>query len=143
MHTADDNLSSQNRSIAGKDILLLSIMAIGAACGIVYEYLLAHYAGRVLGSVDVAVYGMIGVMVASMGLGAFYARTIKNPYTGFAWLEAIISIVGGTSILVMAAAVSYVFVLPNELQVSFGLDTSVIAEGGPIFALREAAKVVP
>ena len=143
MHTADDNLSSQNRSIAGKDILLLSIMAIGAACGIVYEYLLAHYAGRVLGSIDVAVYGMIGVMVASMGLGAFYARTIKNPYTGFAWLEAIISIVGGTSILVMAAAVSYVFVLPNELQVSFGLDTSVIAEGGPIFALREAAKVVP
>ena len=143
MQTADHNLSSPNSSIAGKDILLLSIMAIGAACGIVYEYLLAHYAGRVLGSVDVAVYGMIGVMVASMGLGAFYARTIKNPYTGFAWLEAIISIVGGTSILVMAAAVSYAFVLPNELQVSFGLDSSVIAEGGPIFALREAAKVVP
>jgi len=143
MQTAEHNLSNQNRSIAGKDVLLLSIMAIGAACGIVYEYLLAHYAGRVLGSVDVAVYGMIGVMVASMGLGAFYARTIKNPYTGFAWLEAIISIVGGTSILVMAAAVSYAFVLPNELQVSFGLDSSVIAEGGPIFALREAAKVVP
>ncbi|MFT5611931.1 MAG: spermidine synthase [Arenicella sp.] len=126
-----------------KDTLLLTIMAIGAACGIVYEYLLAHYAGRVLGTLDTAVYGMIGVMVASMGVGAFFARTIGNPYTGFAWLEAIISIVGGTSVLLMAAVVSYAFVLPSELQQTFGLDPSVMAEGGPIYALREVSKVVP
>jgi len=132
-----------NSGPASKDILLLVIMAIGAACGIVYEYLLAHYAGRVLGSVDVAVYGMIGVMVASMGLGAFYARTVSNPYTGFAWLEALISIIGGTSILVMAAVVSYAFILPHELQQTFGLDPSVVADGGPIHALREVSKVVP
>lgn len=129
--------------LSGKDALLLGIMAVGAACGIVYEYLLAHYAGRVLGSVDVAVYGMIGVMVASMGMGAFYARTISNPYTGFAWLEAIISVIGGTSILLMAGVVSYAFVLPNELQQTFGLDPSVIADGGPVHALREVSKVVP
>lgn len=129
--------------LSGRDALLLGIMAVGAACGIIYEYLLAHYAGRVLGSVDVAVYGMIGVMVASMGVGAFYARTINNPYTGFAWLEAIISVIGGTSILLMAAVVSYAFVLPNELQQTFGLDPSVIADGGPVHALREVSKIVP
>lgn len=129
--------------IATKDILLLSIMALGAACGIVYEYLLAHYAGRVLGSIDVAVYGMIGVMVAFMGIGAFFARTISNPYTGFAWLEATISILGGSSVLIMAAVVSYAFVLPSELQYTFGLDPSVVADGGPIYALREFAKIVP
>lgn len=126
-----------------KDILLLSIMTVGAACGIVYEYLLAHYAGRVLGTLDTAVYGMIGVMVASMGVGAFFARAIKNPYSGFAWLEVIISSVGGASILLMAAVVSYAFVLPSELLQTFGLDPSVVAEGGPIHALREIAKVVP
>lgn len=129
--------------ISGKDVLLLSIMAIGAACGIIYEYLLAHYAGRVLGSVDIAVYGMIGVMVASMGLGAFFARTIKNPYSGFAWLEMIISVLGGSAVLLMAAVVSYAFVLPTELQHTFGLDPSVIVDGGPIHALRELSKVVP
>lgn len=126
-----------------RDTLLLSIMAVGAACGIVYEYLLAHYAGRVLGTLDTAVYGMIGVMVASMGIGAFYARAVDNPYSGFAWLEAIISIVGGTSVLLMAAVVSYAFVLPNELQQTFGLDPSVITEGGPVHALREVSKVIP
>ncbi len=124
-------------------MLLLSIMAVGAACGIVYEYLLAHYAGRVLGTLDTAVYGMIGVMVASMGIGAFFARAIKNPYTGFAWLEVTISIVGGLSVLVMAAVVSYAFIFPSELQQTFGLDPSVVAEGGPIHALREISKVVP
>lgn len=135
--------SAKRFNLSAKDTLLLTIMAIGAACGIVYEYLLAHYAGRVLGSIDVAVYGMIGVMVASMGVGAFFARTIKNPYTGFAWLEATISVLGGTSVLLMAAIVSYAFVLPNELQQTFGLDPSVVTEGGPIFALREFSKVVP
>jgi spermidine synthase len=126
-----------------QDVLLLSIMTVGAACGIVYEYLLAHYAGRVLGTLDTAVYGMIGVMVASMGVGAFFARAIKNPYSGFAWLEAIISAVGGASILLMAAVVSYAFVLPSELQQTFGLDPSIVANGGPVYALREIAKVVP
>ncbi len=148
MHNSTSNPTrektvQQGQGVAAKDMLLLLIMAIGAACGIVYEYLLAHYAGRVLGSVDVAVYGMIGVMVAAMGLGAFFARTVRNPYTGFAWLETIISVLGGTSILLMAAAVSYAFVLPNELQQTFGLDPSVIADGGPVHALRELSMVVP
>lgn len=135
--------SAKKPSLSAKDTLLLSIMAVGAACGIVYEYLLAHYAGRVLGSVDVAVYGMIGVMVAFMGVGAFFARTIKNPYTGFAWLEVTISVMGGASVLVMAAVVSYAFILPAELQQTFGLDQSVVAEGGPVHALREFSKIVP
>ncbi len=135
--------STKSTSLSIKDTLLLSIMAVGAACGIVYEYLLAHYAGRVLGSVDVAVYGMIGVMVAFMGVGAFLARTIKNPYTGFAWLEVIISVLGGTAVLLMAAVVSYAFVLPAELQQTFGLDPSIIADGGPVHALREFSKIVP
>lgn len=126
-----------------QDVILLSIMTVGAACGIVYEYLLAHYAGRVLGTLDTAVYGMIGVMVASMGIGAFFARAINNPYSGFAWLEVIISIIGGASILVMASVVSYAFVFPAELQQTFGLDPSIVAEGGPIHALREISKVVP
>jgi spermidine synthase len=42
-------------NITLKDVLLLSIMTIGAGCGMIYEYIVAHYAGRITGSVDTAV----------------------------------------------------------------------------------------
>ena len=126
-----------------RDSLLLFIMLVGASCGIIYEYLLAHYAGRILGMLDTAVYGMIGVMVASMGIGAFLARFICNSYAAFVWLELIISSIGGISILLMAAVVSYAFVLPAELNQTFGLDPSIIVDGGSINELRKISKIIP
>ena len=134
--------TTQNKLLI-KDSLLLTTMAVGAACGILYEYLLAHYSGRILGSVDVAVYGIIGIMVASMGMGAFFARSVKNPYTGFAWLEAIISILGGSSILIMSGIFSLAFILPTELSHTFGLDESIALEGGVVYSFREIAKIMP
>ncbi len=118
-------------------------MTVGAACGIIYEYLLAHYSGRILGSIDVAIFGIIGIMVASMGLGAFFARTIKNPFTGFAWLEALISALGGLSILLMSGAMSYAFVLPAQLEQSFGLDPSIAVEGGAVYGMRQLVNLFP
>ena len=51
------------------DIILISIMAVLAGCGLIYEYLLSHYAGRVIGAVESAIYTMIGIMIVSMGIG--------------------------------------------------------------------------
>ena len=59
------------------DALLLGIMASLAGCGLIYEYLLSHYAGRILGALEAAIYTMIGLMIVSMGVGAFAARKIK------------------------------------------------------------------
>jgi spermidine synthase len=59
------------------DALLLGIMALVAGCGLIYEYLLAHYAGRILGALEAAIYTMIGLMIVSMGVGAFAARKIR------------------------------------------------------------------
>ncbi|NRA69380.1 MAG: hypothetical protein HRU24_00055, partial [Gammaproteobacteria bacterium] len=36
------------------DIILITIMAVLAGCGLIYESLLAHYAGRVIGAVESA-----------------------------------------------------------------------------------------
>lgn len=69
------------------DVLLLGIMAVLAGCGLIYEYLLSHYAGRILGALEAAIYTMIGLMIVSMGLGAFAARKIKDAFTGFVVLE--------------------------------------------------------
>jgi spermidine synthase len=59
------------------DALLITIMGTLAACGLIYEYLMAHYAGRVLGAMESTIYAMIGIMIVSMGVGAFIAKWVK------------------------------------------------------------------
>ena len=73
------------------DTLLILTMAVLAGCGLIYEYLLSHYAGRVLGVMESTIYTMIGLMIVSMGLGAFSARKIRCAFNGFVWLELIIA----------------------------------------------------
>lgn len=138
-----NSLAKFSRSPLYRDALLLGVMALGAGCGIIYEYLIAHYAGRILGSVDTAVYAVIGLMIVAMGIGAFYARSIKCPYSGFAWLEAFIAIIGGTAVLAMAAIFALTYVLPLQLQQAFGLHDTVELSGGPIFALQKTAEAFP
>ncbi len=60
------------------DILLILTMAVLAGCGLIYEYLLSHYAGRVLGVMESTIYTMIGLMIVSMGLGAFAAIVYRS-----------------------------------------------------------------
>ncbi len=38
------------------DLALIVIMGVLAACGLIYEYLLSHYAGRILGAVEATIY---------------------------------------------------------------------------------------
>ena len=54
-------------------------MAVLAGCGLIYEYLLSHYAGRILGSVESTIYAMIGTMIVAMGIGAFWRAGLKMP----------------------------------------------------------------
>ena len=126
-----------------QDWSLILLMAVGASCGLIYEYLVAHYAGRILGSVDTVIYGMIGVMIVAMGIGAFLSRWVACPFTGFAWLEGIIALLGGVAVLVMAMFYAIAFVLPAQLQSAFGLHESIGIEGGPAFVLRNLADSLP
>ncbi|PCK10052.1 MAG: spermidine synthase [Alteromonadaceae bacterium] len=118
-------------------------MALLAACGLIYEYLLAHYAGRILGSVDTTLYGMIGLMIVAMGIGAFYARTITCPYTGFAWLETGIAILGGVSVLLMAGLFSFAYILPSQLQQVYHSHETQGIYGGGVFLFQQLAEVFP
>src|SRR3546814_13752257 len=72
-----------------------------AGCGLVYQYLLAHTAGRVLGAIEAVIFGMIGVMIVAMGVGSFLAKAVPRPFAGFAWLAACLALLGGLSILIM------------------------------------------
>lgn len=141
--------SSNTSSITGArspryhDVLLITVMAVLAGCGLIYEYLMAHYAGRILGSVDTTIYAMIGLMIVSMGIGAFYARTIRCPFTGFAWLETFITLIGALSVLAMAGLFAFAYTLPNQLQEIYQLNETLLIQGAGVNVFHRVADGFP
>jgi len=118
-------------------------MLVLAGCGLIYEYLLAHYAGRILGAVETTIYAMIGIMIVAMGIGAFLARWIKCPFTGFAWIEVGVGLLGACSILIMAGMLALTYTLPNWLQDIYGLHPSITTDGGFINVLQTLVFYTP
>lgn len=125
------------------DTTLIVIMGVLAACGLIYEYLLSHYAGRVLGAVETAIYAMIGLMIVSMGLGSLAARMIKDPFTAFAWLEVVIAILGISCILIIASLVALTSLLPQVMVDTFLLPPDLLPGGGVFMALKRMAVASP
>lgn len=109
------------QSLKVHDTALILIMGVLAACGLIYEYLLSHYAGRVLGAIETTLYAMIGLMIVAMGIGAFLARIFKSPFTAFAWLEVSIACLGAVSILIVGALVAVTYLLPSIIIDTFNL----------------------
>jgi len=131
------------KSLTLKDFGLFVIMAVLAGCGLIYEYLLSHYTGRVLGAVETVIFAMIGVMIVSMGIGAFVARYITCPYTGFAWLELSIAILGGSGVLLIACVFAFIHTLPVSIAKTFGMPMDLVPMGGFIKNLVDVAETVP
>ena len=118
-------------------------MAILAGCGLIYEYLLSHYAGRVLGSVESAIYAMIGTMIVAMGLGAFLARWFKDAFTAFAWLESIIALIGMGCILAIAGVIAVSYSLPHLFSSIFNLPPDIVLNGYVFEKLQEWSRFLP
>ena len=135
--------ASAGRRTRWHDVALLGAIGMVAACGMVYEYLIAHYAGRILGAVEPTLYAMIGLMIVAMGVGAFAAKWISAVYRGFAWLELGIALLGSTSVLALSAMVALAYSLPEWLRAVYGLDASVALDGGLAAALATASRVAP
>jgi len=137
------SVSTEARRIKAKDFLLIVIMGVLAGCGLIYQYILAHYAGRVLGSLETAIYTMIGLMIVSMGVGAFFARYVKHPFNGFVWLEIAIAVVGASAILLISTAIAVVSVFPQWLSITFSLPADLLPNGGFIGKLHNLSRNLP
>jgi spermidine synthase len=118
-------------------------MAVLAGCGLIYEYLLSHYAGRVLGSVESAIYAMIGTMIVAMGIGAFLAHWFKDAFTAFAWLESIIALVGMGCILAIASVIAVSYSLPHLFSSIFNLPADTVLDGYVFEKLQEWSRFLP
>lgn len=125
------------------DWTVLFILAIGAGCGLVYEYLLSHYAGRILGAIEEAIYGIISVMMVSMGIGSFLAKQIKNPFAGFAWIEVLLALLGSSSILLMGGIFALTALFPQILAETFALPPDLIPKGSLVIYAKSIASWVP
>ena len=136
-------MANHTARVRRHDTALIGAIGLVAACGLVYEYLLAHYAGRILGAVEPTVYAMIGLMIVAMGCGALAARWISSIYRGFAWLELGIGVLGGTSILLLSGAVALAYSLPEWLRAIYNLDAAIVVDGGLAAMLLASARVLP
>ncbi|MCJ8313345.1 MAG: polyamine aminopropyltransferase [Saccharospirillaceae bacterium] len=125
------------------DIIIISIMAVLAGCGLIYEYLLSHYAGRILGSMESAIYSIIGIMIVSMGCGSFYARRFKDSYKTFAWLEVTVALLGATTVLIISALIGYSHELPQVLSEHYGIEVTVLFSEGLTSVLYKISMTLP
>ena len=111
------------------DTFLILIMATLACCGLIYEYLLSHYAARILGSVETVIYAIIGIMIVSMGLGAFAAKKVKDAFQGFVVLELIVALIGCSATLFIASVIGFSQSLPQLIADTYQIPNDVIIKG--------------
>jgi spermidine synthase len=130
---------TQPRRLWLDDSLLLLTMGVLAGCGLVYEYLLSHFAGRVLGVMESTIYTMIGLMIVAMGLGSFAARRIKDPFQGFVWLELIVALLGCSAIIFIAGLIGITQLLPQMIANTFELPNDALPQGGVFKLLSSIA----
>lgn len=112
------------------DSLLILIMATLACCGLIYEYLLSHYSARILGSVETVIYAIIGIMIVSMGLGAFAAKKVKDAFQGFVILELVVAFIGCSATLFIAAVIGFAQTLPQLIADTYQIPMDALPQGG-------------
>lgn len=137
------NNKNAGNSLFIDDTLLILTMAVLAGCGLIYEYLLSHYAGRVLGVMESTIYTMIGLMIVSMGLGAFAARKVRCAFNGFVCLELIIALLGTSAILFIGALIAITQTLPHIISDMFALPPDMLPQGGIFNQLSSLAMNSP
>lgn len=111
------------------DSLLILIMATLACCGLIYEYLLSHYSARILGSVETVIYAIIGIMIVSMGLGAFAAKKVKDAFQGFVVLELVVAFIGCSATLFIASIIGLSQTLPQLIADSYQIPMDMMPRG--------------
>ena len=125
------------------DSLLILIMATLACCGLIYEYLLSHYSARILGSVETVIYAIIGIMIVSMGLGAFAAKKIKDEFQGFVILELVVAFIGCCATLFIASVIGFTQTLPQLIAETYQMPADLLPQGGFLAQLSWLSTQLP
>ena len=121
------NAESQSETTrAGRCVLLLSVFVVGG-CGLLYELVTGAAASYLVGDTVTQYSLVIGVFLASMGLGAWATQWIRNNLLDwFVIIQLVIAVVGGFSaiILFMSFAI-FVDITPIVLTITAACGTLV------------------
>ncbi len=126
-----------------KDSILLVLMMVLAGACIIYEYLLSHYAGRVLGLMEHAIFITISLMVVSMGFGSLVAKYIKDADNSFLRLEFIIACFASVMILSIAFLFALSHNLPKYLSATLSMDYIPSSAGGFLRIIQKTLELSP
>lgn len=115
-----------------EDAKLTFVVLFIAGCGLVYQYLLASYSGRVIGSLEAVIYTVLTLMIIGMGIGSFLARFFENKFLAFSVLESLIGVLAVLAFIVTSGT----HVLSNNLPIIisdiFHLPIEYVMKGGVI-----------
>tara|TARA_R110001592_G_scaffold205288_9_gene455808 strand:- start:1322 stop:3031 length:1710 start_codon:yes stop_codon:yes gene_type:complete len=136
-------LHSKKITLVIDDVLLILIMATLACCGLIYEYLLSHYSARILGSVETVIYAIIGIMIVSMGLGAFAAKKVKDAFQGFVVLELLVAFIGCSATLFIASVIGFSQTLPQIIADTYQIPNDVLVNGDFLSTLNWVSTQLP
>ncbi|MBL4720143.1 MAG: polyamine aminopropyltransferase, partial [Alphaproteobacteria bacterium] len=125
------------------DVTLIAITGILAGCGLIYEYLLSHYAARVLGAVETVIFTIISLMIVSMGVGAFLSGRVKDAFYGFVILELLMALAGSTAVLVSSGLMAGTFILPRILAETLHLPGGLPLDSGVFSTLEQISRATP
>ena len=129
---------SRSARRASRGVLLLAVF-LCAACGLVYELALLTLGDYLAGGGVRATSVVLGVVVASMGLGSLAAKAmLRRPLLAFAVVETTLAVVGGLSVLGLYAAYAWLdLYLPAVLLASVAIGTLIGAEVPLLMALLQ------
>ena len=119
--------------------MLLLAVFLCAACGLVYELALLTLGDYLAGGGVRATSVVLGVLVASMGLGSLAAkRLLRRPLLAFAVVETALAVVGGLSVLGLYAAYAWLdLYIPAVLFASVLIGALIGAEVPLLMALLQ------
>ena len=137
------SLNNKHINLLIDDTFLILIMATLACCGLIYEYLLSHYSARILGSVETVIYAIIGIMIVSMGLGAFAAKKVKDAFQGFVLLELIVAFIGCSATLFIASVIGFSQTLPQLIADTYQIPNDVLLKGDFLASLSWLSSKLP
>lgn len=109
---------------------LLFATFVCAACGLVYELALITLGGYLIGNTVQQASIVLAVFVFAMGIGALAAKRLQSrPVLAFAWIEGLLALVGGLSVLALYAAFAWLDLYqPALVVVAMAVGTLIGAE---------------
>lgn len=119
-----------------KDIQLSVFVFIIAGCGLIYQYLLASYSGRIIGVMEQAIFTIMTIIILSMGLGSFFAKYFKDKFFSFSILESVIGIVAVSTFFVISGSNAIANDLTHILSTHFNLPKEFFPEHGVVSLIR-------